>query len=60
MVDVETQDFWSAMNKEKVLQRSVKIPSRNGTDFVAGQEIIIQIDPSLKYFDPSECYLVFS
>tara|TARA_R110001592_G_scaffold362143_2_gene675126 strand:- start:2263 stop:4056 length:1794 start_codon:yes stop_codon:yes gene_type:complete len=57
MVDVETQDFWSAMNKEKVLQRSVKIPSRNGTDFVAGQEIIIQIDPSLKYFDPSECYL---
>ena len=25
MVDVETQDFWSAMNKEKVLQRSVKI-----------------------------------
>ncbi len=57
MVDVETQDYWQAMNKEKVFQRSVKIPARNGTDYVAGQEIIIHIDPSLKYFDPSECYL---
>ena len=57
MVDVATQDYWESMNKEKVLQRSVKIPSRNGTNFVAGQEIIIHIDPSLKYFDPSETYL---
>jgi len=54
---VETKDYWKAMNKQKVFQRSVKIPARNGTDYVAGQEIIIHIDPSLKYFDPSECYL---
>jgi hypothetical protein len=45
------------MSKEPVLQKSVRIPAQNGVDYIAGQEIIIRIDPNLKYFDPSQTYL---
>ncbi len=49
--------YWIASNKSPVQQRSVSIPAQNGTDFLAGQEIRIKIDPSLKYFNPSQSYI---
>ena len=49
--------YWIASNKSPVEQRSVSIPATNGTDYIAGQEIRISIDPSLKYFNPSQSYL---
>jgi hypothetical protein len=57
MTEIESQDYFRAMSKEPVLQKSIRIPSQNGLDYVAGQEIIIKIDPNLKYFDPSQTYL---
>ena len=51
--------YWIASNKSPVQQRSVSIPAENGTDYIAGQEIRIRIDPSLKYFDPSRTFLEF-
>ena len=50
-------DYFRAMSKEKVIQKSVSIPAQNGVDYVAGQEIIIRLDPNLKFFDPSQTYL---
>lgn len=57
MTEIESQDYFRAMSKEPVLQKSIRIPAQNGVDYVAGQEIIIRIDPNLKYFDPSQTYL---
>ncbi len=57
MTEIESQDYFRAMSKEPVMQKSIRIPSQNGLDYVAGQEIIIKIDPNLKYFDPSQTYL---
>ena len=51
--------YWIATNKPPVQQRSVSIPAENGTDYIAGQEIRIRIDPSLKYFDPTRTFLEF-
>ena len=57
MTEIESQDYFRAMSKEPVLQKSIRIPAQNGVDYIAGQEIIIKIDPNLKYFDPSQTYL---
>ena len=57
MTEIESQDYFRSMSKEPVLQKSVRIPAQNGVDYIAGQEIIIKIDPNLKYFDPSQTYL---
>ena len=57
MTEIESQDYFRAMSKEPVMQKSIRIPAQNGVDYVAGQEIIIKIDPNLKYFDPSQTYL---
>ncbi len=51
--------YWIASNKSPVEQRSVSIPAETGTDYIPGQEIRIRIDPSLKYFNPSESFLEF-
>lgn len=52
--------YWIASNKSPVQQRSVSIPAQNGTDFLAGQEIRIKIDPSLKYFNPSQSFITWN
>ena len=52
--------YWIASNKSPVSQRSVSIPAETGTDYIAGQEIRIRIDPSLKYFNPADSYLQFN
>ncbi len=57
MTEIESQDYFRAMSKEPVMQKSIRIPAQNGVDYVAGQEIILKIDPNLKYFDPSQTYL---
>ncbi len=57
MTEVESQDYFRAMSKEPVMQKSIRIPAQNGVDYIAGQEIILKIDPNLKYFDPSQTYL---
>ena len=57
MTEIESQDYFRAMSKEPVMQKSIRIPAQNGVNYIAGQEIIIKIDPNLKYFDPSQTYL---
>ena len=57
MTEIESQDYFRAMSKEPVMQKSIRIPAQNGVNYVAGQEIIIKIDPNLRYFDPSQTYL---
>ena len=49
--------FWVASDKIPVKQKSVRIPAENGTDYIAGQEIRIRVDPTLKFFNPSATYL---
>ncbi len=49
--------YWVASDKIPIQQKSVRIPAENGTDYIAGQEIRIRIDPSLKFFNPEQTYL---
>ena len=49
--------YWIADDKIPVEQKSVRIPAENGTNFVAGQEIRIRIDPSIKFFNPKDTYI---
>ena len=49
--------YWVASDKIPIQQKSVRIPAENGTDYIAGQEIRLRIEPTLKFFNPSETYL---
>ncbi len=51
--------YWVASDKIPVEQKSVRIPAENGTNYVAGQEIRLRLDPTLKFFNPEETYLEF-
>jgi len=51
------------MSDEKipVEQKSVRIPSENGLEYVAGQEIRLRIDSnSVRFFNPKQTYLEFN
>lgn len=52
-------NYWVATDKIPVEQKSVRIPAENGTDYIAGQEIRLRLDPTLKFFNPEETYLEF-
>ena len=49
--------YWVASDKIPVQQKSVSIPAENGTDYIAGQEIRIRIDPTLRLFNPEATFL---
>ncbi len=49
--------YWVASDKIPVKQKSVRIPAENGTDYIAGQEIRIKIDPTIKFINPSGTFL---
>ncbi len=49
--------YWVASDKIPIQQKSVRIPAENGVNYIANQEIRIRIDPSLKFFNPTETYL---
>ena len=49
--------YWVASDKIPIQQKSVRIPAENGTNYIAGQEIRLRIEPTLKFFNPSETYL---
>ena len=51
--------YWTATDKIPVEQKSIRIPAENGTDYIAGQEIRLRLDPTLKFFNPEETYLEF-
>jgi len=51
--------YWVASDKIPIEQKSVRIPAENGTDYIAGQEIRLRLDPTLKFFNPEETYLEF-
>ena len=34
MTEIESQDYFRAMSKEPVLQKSIRIPAQNGVDYV--------------------------
>jgi hypothetical protein len=42
--------YWTASDKIPVQQKSINIPAENGTDYIAGQEIRVRIDPTVKVF----------
>ncbi len=49
--------YWVASDKIPIQQKSVRIPAENGVNYIANQEIRIRIDPTLKFFNPTETYL---
>jgi len=51
--------YWQASDKIPIEQKSVRIPAENGVNYIAGQEIRLRIDPTLKFFNPEETYLEF-
>ena len=48
--------YWTAQNKIPIQQQSISIPAENGTNHTATQEIRFKIDPSVKFFNPTESY----
>ncbi len=51
--------YWTASDKIPVQQKSINIPAENGTDYIAGQEIRVRIDPTVKFFNPQDTTLQF-
>jgi len=49
--------YFVSSDKIPISQKSIRIPAENGTNYIAGQEIRIRIDPSVKYFNPLETML---
>ena len=49
--------FWSATDKIPVLQKSVRLPSINGTSYNAGQEIRLHIPDNIKFFNPQATFI---
>jgi hypothetical protein len=53
--------YWISDDKIPVMQKSVRIPSENGLEYVAGQEIRLRIDSNtVKFFNPKKTYLEFN
>ncbi len=53
--------YWMSDEKIPVEQKSVRIPSENGLEYTAGQEIRLRIDPnSVRFFNPKQTYLEFN
>ena len=51
--------YWTATNKIPIEQTSISIPAENGTNHLPTQEVRFVIDPSIKFFNPTESYLEF-
>lgn len=49
--------FWVADNKVPIEQTSIRIPSENGLDYIAGQQVHITIPENIDFFNPKETYL---
>ena len=49
--------YWQSKDKIPIKQTSVRIPSENNLDHIAGQEVRIRIDPGLKFFNPASTFL---
>ncbi len=49
--------YWVASDKIPIVQKSLRIPAENGTNYIANQEIRIRIDPTLKFFNPANTVL---
>jgi hypothetical protein len=53
--------YWMSDEKIPVEQKSVRIPSENGLEYIAGQEIRLRIDSnSVRFFNPKQTYLEFN
>tara|TARA_R110000737_G_scaffold219227_1_gene235356 strand:- start:703 stop:936 length:234 start_codon:yes stop_codon:yes gene_type:complete len=53
IIILKMTDFWKASNKIPVQQTSVRLPSTNGLNYSAGQEIRLSIPEDITYFNPS-------
>ena len=51
--------FWKVDSKLAIAQKSVSVPSENGLNYTENGKIVIRIDPSVEYFQPSESYVQF-
>ncbi len=49
--------YWKATDKIPIKQTSIRIPSENNLDHIAGQEIRIRIDEGCKFFNPASTFL---
>ena len=49
--------FWKVDSKLAIAQKSVSVPSENGLNYTENGKIVIRIDPSVEYFQPSESYV---
>ena len=51
--------FWSADTKLAIGQKSVSIPAEVQGEYFENNKIIIKVDPSTEFFQPTESYLSF-
>ena len=51
--------FWQADTKLAIGQKSVAIPAEVQGEYTENNKIIIKVDPSTEFFQPTESYLQF-
>ena len=49
--------YFVASDKIPIAQKSISIPAANGVNYNANQEIVINIDENIKFFQPEQTYL---
>ena len=51
--------FWQADTKLAIGQKSVSVPAEVQGEYSENGKIVIKIDPSVEFFQPTESYLQF-
>ena len=51
--------FWQADTKLAIEQKSVSVPAEVQGEYSENGKIVIKIDPSVEFFQPTESYLQF-
>ena len=52
-------NLFTAKPKIKVGQQSISFVSQNGSEYIGGSKIIVDLDDGLEFFDPQQSYLKF-
>ena len=54
-----SESFWESKDLIPVSQKKVSVPAEFGLNYGAGQKILIQVPPTIDFFQPKETYLKF-
>jgi len=53
------ESFWESKDLIPVAQKKVSVPAEFGLNYSAGQKVLINVPPSIDFFQPKETYLKF-